>query len=96
MPINCIFRSAQVAVTDSAVALFDTTIDAARDYYGYVKNIGEEDVYIGCADVTSSCGFQLSTDERLEIKFFDSTDSMGAICAEGESTNVCWFLATYA
>ncbi|MCK5603710.1 hypothetical protein KAR91_17620 [Candidatus Pacearchaeota archaeon] len=95
MPVNCIFRSNQVAVTDSGAALFDTAVDETRDYYGYVKNIGGEDVYVGCSAVTSDCGFQLGTDEKLDIKFYDASDSMSAICAEGESTTVCWFLAAY-
>ena len=93
MPHNHIFKSDQVAVTDSVVTLFDTSMVVGREYYGYVKNIGSEDVYIGCAVVTSECGFQLSTDEKLEIKFLDNTDVLNAICAPGESTNVCWFLA---
>ena len=96
MPHSCIFKSAQVSVTDSAAVLFDTAIEVGREYYGFVKNIGSEDVYVGCAAVTDSCGFQLSTDEKLELKFFDSTDALSAICASGESTSVCWFLAAYA
>ncbi len=93
MPHNHIFKSDQVTITDSAVTLFDTSMADGREYYGFVKNIGSEDVYIGCATVTDSCGFQLSTDEKLEIKFLDNTDVLNAICATGESTSVCWFLA---
>ena len=95
MPHSCTFKTAHVTVTDSAVALFDTILDEEHDYYGSVKNIGEDDVFIGCATVTSECGYQLSTDEELKIEFWDSSDSLSAICAEGESVSVCWFLAAY-
>ena len=95
MPANCIFRSDQVAVTDSPVVLFDTTLDVDREYYGYIKNIGAECVYIGCDSVTDNCGYELNGREEMEIRFFESVDKISAVCKSEESSNVCWFLSAY-
>lgn len=96
MPRNKHFKTDQVAVTDSLAVLFDTAIDESLEFYGLVKNIGTDDVYIGAENVTDDCGYQLGADEELPIRFFDHNDSLSAICASGKSTNVCWLLAAYA
>ena len=80
MPHECVFKTDQVAVTDSAVALFDTMCNEGREYYGYIKNTGAECVYIGNGNVTAECGYELDSREELPIKFFDNTDTMKAIC----------------
>jgi hypothetical protein len=77
------------------VLLFDTTLVEGVDYYGYVKNLGSECVYIGCSNVTEACGYELDEREELEIKFMNSDDAIKAVCKSEETSNVCWFLTSY-
>jgi hypothetical protein len=95
MPHDCTFKTNQVAIAASPVVLFDVTLEVGREYYGYVRNIGTKDVFVGCPTVTASCGYRLEQDEELNIRFFDSTDELSAICVADNSSSVCWFLAAY-
>jgi cold shock CspA family protein len=95
MPHDCTFKTSQVSVGDSAAVLFDITLEPGREYYGSVKNIGNKDVFVGCSTVTANCGYRLEQDEELELKFYDSTDELSAICVTDNPSSVCWFIAAY-
>lgn len=89
------WASAQISVTDEPVVLFNVALEELREYSGFIKNIGNECVYIGGTGVTEETGYELNGREELKIDKIIAGDTIVAICKSEESSNLCWFLSAY-
>lgn len=53
-----------------------------------IRNLGEDPVYLGNADVTATDGYELEADATITLRTTDRREKLYAICDTGDTTTL--------